>query len=225
LDILFETQGGIVFRKKITIMPSIIIIVLLTACSSEDKAPRTQDDLLRLVSYMTGSFSSQEQAASDSNFYDIRLEMVRIWEERTDGVWLYVEQAAARMLDKPYRQRIYRLTQVDDSTFRSDVFTMRNPLRYAGQWKKAKPMTTVMPDSLGERQGCSIILKKEGDSAFVGGTAGKECASMLAGAKYATSEVRITATELYSWDRGYDAEDKQVWGSTAGAYIFKKIIK
>ena len=212
-------------ENKLTSVLSALIIVLMISCSSEDKKPQTQDDLLRLASYMTGSFGTQDQAAVDSNFYDIRLEMVRIWENRTDGIWLYVEQAAARMLDKPYRQRIYRLTQVDDSTFRSDVFTMRNPLRFAGEWKKAKPMTTVMPDSLGERQGCSIILRKEGDSAFVGGTVGKECASMLAEARYATSEVRITATELYSWDRGFDAEDKQVWGSTAGAYIFKKTIK
>ncbi|UCD93376.1 MAG: chromophore lyase CpcT/CpeT [Candidatus Zixiibacteriota bacterium] len=212
-------------QEKFALILSGLIIALLIGCSSEDKGPQTQGDLFRLASYMIGSFSSQEQAAADTNFYDIRLEVVRIWENRTDGSWLYVEHAGARMLDKPYRQRIYRLTQVDDSTFRSDVFSMRNPLRYAGEWKKPKPMTTVMPDSLGERQGCSMILKKEGDSAFVGGTVGIECATMLAGAKYTTTELRITATHLYSWDRGFDAEDKQVWGSTVGAYILKKIIK
>jgi len=32
--------------------------------------------------------------------------MVQIWEERTDGYWLYVEQAIAGYQDKPYRQRI-----------------------------------------------------------------------------------------------------------------------
>jgi CpeT protein len=209
-------------KKNILLFLSLIAVILL-ACSSEKEAAPSGADLFRLASYMIGSFSSQQQAAADSSFFDIRLHMARIWKNRADGYWLYVEQAAAATSDKPYRQRIYHLTQVDDSTFRSDVYSMHSPLRFAGEWKKPSPMALLLPDSLGERQGCSIILKKEGDSAFVGGTVGKRCASMLAGAKYATSEVRITATGLYSWDKGFDADDKQVWGSTTGGYIFQKI--
>ena len=203
----------------------VFVVVTVLACSSRKGAEKSTADLDRLLAYMIGSFSSQEQAAVDSSFYDIRLEVVRMWRNRTDGYWLYVEQAAAMSLDKPYRQRVYRLTQVDDSTFRSEVFSMRGPQRFAGEWKKPFPLTTLTTDSLGRRVGCSIFLRKEGDSAFVGGTIGKECASMLSGAKYTTSEVRITADYLYSWDQGFDAGDKQVWGSQTGGYIFRKITK
>jgi len=34
---------------------------------------------------MTGSFSSEEQATADSSYFDIRLQMARIWSERTEG--------------------------------------------------------------------------------------------------------------------------------------------
>ena len=27
---------------------------------------------------------------------------------------------------------------------------------------------------------------------------------------------------LTSWDRGFDSNDKQVWGATSGPYVFKK---
>ena len=62
-----------------------------------------------LVAMMSGSFSSGAQAAEDERFRDIRLQMRRVWPEREDGYWLYVEQAAAGAPGKPYRQRFYRL--------------------------------------------------------------------------------------------------------------------
>jgi hypothetical protein len=59
---------------------------------------------------MTGSFSSQEQAAADTSRYDIRLEMAPIWTDHPNGKWFYVEQAVAWSLEKPYRQRVYHFT-------------------------------------------------------------------------------------------------------------------
>ena len=100
---------------------------------------------------MCGSFSSQEQAAADPDFSDIRLHMVRIWPERDDGYWLYVEQAAASSLDRPYRQRVYRLTRVDESTFESAVFELDDPLQYAGEWKKSYALDGLTPKALKRR--------------------------------------------------------------------------
>jgi len=68
-----------------------------------------------------------------------------------------------------------------------------------------------------------VILRKTADGVFEGSTVGKGCASELRGASYATSEVRITPEQLLSWDRGFDAQGKQVWGATKGGYVFKKI--
>jgi hypothetical protein len=52
---------------------------------------------------------------------------------------------------------------------------------------------------------------------------GKGCGSTLNGASYATSEVLLESTLLLSWDRGFDARDQQVWGATAGGYVFDRL--
>jgi hypothetical protein len=172
---------------------------------------------------MTGSFSSQEQAQADTNFKDIRLEMVQIWQNHGDGFWLYVEQAAAGELDTPYRQRVYHVTQLSDSTIESAVYTIPNPLRFAGEWKGKNPLRTLTPDSLLSRTGCAVILTKQVGNIFVGATESLTCDSDLFGATFATSIVMITENQIYSWDRGFDITGNRVWGSKAGGYIFKKI--
>jgi CpeT protein len=208
-------------RKSVTIL---FLFSLLSCLFSIMGQPGDQADmdLDLLKSWMTGSFSSQEQAKSDSNFYDIKLEMVQIWRNLPEGGWLYVEQAVASSRDKPYRRRVYHLKQQDENNFGSTVFTIFNHIRFAGDWKKDHPLEGLTPDSLKVREGCSIHLEIEGDS-FVGSTSGKKCVSKLRGASYATSEVIISQNQLVSWDRGFDEDHRQVWGATTGGYIFKKI--
>ena len=197
--------------------------ILLTGCGSSDIEKKNEDDLESLISWMTGSFSNQEQAEADLDFFDVRLHTVQIWTERTDGKWLYVEQMMANSLDRPYRQVIYHMTQIDNSTFQITPYSFDNPLRFRGEWKEDVPMAQLTPDSLRTIEGCSIMLKRSGNKAFTGGTVGKDCADSFLGASYAICEVIITDTEMISWDRGYNPNDVQVWGSTTGGYIFKKI--
>lgn len=178
-------------------------------------------DLEDLVTMMVGSFSSAEQAAADpDNYWDIRLEMAPIWTDRTDGVWLYVEQAAASSLDAPYRQRVYRVTEAGDNLFESAVYTLPDPAAAVGAWRQENPLAHWTPDDLETRQGCSVFLARTEDGSFRGSTRQKECLSNLRGAAYATSEIVIQADRLSSWDRGFDAEDKQVWGAEKGGYVF-----
>ena len=179
-------------------------------------------DLKKLASWMEGSFNSKLQAEQDSDFFDIRLHIKRIWKDNKEGVWFYVEQAVATALDKPYRQRVYHLTQKDDTTFESAVYTFPKPLRFAGEWQKENGMPLLSMDSLSTRKGCSVFLKKKDKKIFEGSTHERDCESDLRGAKYASSKVTVMNDRLLSWDQGFDAEGKQVWGATKGAYIFLK---
>lgn len=181
--------------------------------------------LHRLATWLTGTYSSEEQAKIDTDYFDIRLHMVRVWKERSDGYWLYVEQALASKQERPYRQRVYHLTQPTDSTFESAVYTLSDPMRFAGQWRDENPLSLLTPDSLTKRDGCSIILMQKGEDFFEGNTIGTGCPSELRGAAYATSEVKLWQDKLISWDRGFDKEGQQVWGAQKGGYVFKKLIE
>ena len=198
---------------------SISIVVSLLSCERSN-------DLQTLSDWMTGSFTSKAQANSDSSYYEIELEMVRIWPERADGYWLYVEQAVASSKDRPYRQRVYQLTQNEDNSFKSEVYAFDNPLRFAGDWQKDNPLLELTPDSLILRDGCAVILKRISPDEFKGSTIEDKCKSSLRGASYATSEVLVTKDRIISWDRGFDADGNQVWGAEKGGYVFdKKTVK
>lgn len=198
----------------------------------------SRDSIRQLAEWMTGSFSSAAQAEADSAFYDIRLEMVRIWEEHPEGFWLYVEQAASWALDKPYRQRVYHLREDGSGRIRSTVYSLPDPEAAAGQYSTPSFFDRVRVEELEIRQGCHILLDRvdipEGAARtgrgatlpnryYVGSTEDKQCQSSLRGASYATSEVVIGPDFVESWDRGWDGDDEQVWGAVKGAYVFDKV--
>jgi hypothetical protein len=214
-------------HNRVAAVCALMIVTVLslgwTACVERREVARPQSDLDRLVSWMAGSFSSQQQAEADSAFLDIRLDMLPIWTGRTDGRWMYVEQAAANSLEQPYRQRIYHLTRRNDSTFSSAVYEFAEPLRFAGAWRTPDLFDALTPDSLEVREGCAIILHPVGDTAFAGRTIDGDCLSEHRGASHATSEVVITADYLSSWDRGWDSAGVQVWGAESGGYMFRKL--
>lgn len=195
----------------------------LSTCATLSR--RSANELDRLATWMTGTFSSAAQhAAHEQDYFDIRLVMVPIWTERADGPWLYVEQAVASSAAKPYRQRAYHLVAQPDGTYRSDVYTFRgDPLVHAGAWRTQPILGALSPDDLEPRGGCSITLRATDAHTFLGSTNGRDCPSERQGAAYATSEVAITEFGLTSWDRGFDANAKQVWGAEKGPYCFDKL--
>lgn len=187
-------------------------------------APAGDAELRQLAAWMTGSFSSEKQSKTDPSYYHVTLDMVRIWPDRDPGsYWLYIEQAIAGSL--PYRQRVYQLERVDASTVISKVFAFKDPkdeAKAVGAWKQQQPLVTMAPSALEERQGCGVVMQKKSEI-YSGATEGKACASSLSGASYATSKVEVSKDALSSWDQGFDATDKQVWGAVAGPYVFDKL--
>jgi len=178
---------------------------------------------------LAGSYTSAAQASADPEFFEVHLHMARIWTGRSDGEWLYVEQAMSTALDKPYRQRIYQVTDEGDGSVTSAVFELPNAAERIGAWRTPELFDADAPERLVARDGCAIRLVRDGQG-WRGSTNGKDCLSSLRGASYATSEVVLRQerlgtqleTRLETWDRGFDANDQQVWGAKKGPYVFVK---
>lgn len=182
-------------------------------------------DLKTLQGYMAGTFNNAEQAAMDTTFFNIYLRMTPIMNNHPEGYWLYVEQATAESQDKPYRQRVYHLIQADDTTLLSKVFEIKNPKQYVGGWKDETKLAVITTDSLTSRDGCDMFIHKVDKEIFRATTMGTQCTSVLRGASYASAQVVIYPDRMVSWDRGWDKNDVQVWGSVNGAYAFIKVNK
>lgn len=205
----------------------LIGLIVMISCADRKLYSNDQDDqkeVSELFDMMVGEFSSEEQAKQDSLFYDISLVMFPIWEEDKKVKWLYVEQAVSKYIDKPYRQRVYKISLKQDKLFESKVFELKNPTKFIHAWKNPNIFNQINPDSLVLRQGCAVFLQKE-EGCYSGSTNNKDCKSTLRGAAYATSKVSICKDQIISWDQGWNNEDQQVWGAETRGYIFKRKTK
>jgi len=187
-----------------------------------NQAVAASSDLSRLVHWMTGTFTTADQARGDQNFRDVTLHIIPIWSDRTDGTWLYAEQALTDGLDHPYRQFIYQLTAPADGRLEVRLFDLPDPIAVTGAWKNPALLATLTPANLVPQQGATLVLHGEPDGSFKGRTEGKGYPSTLRGASYATSELMVSEKLLTTWDRGYNANGSQVWGSIHGEYQFKR---
>ena len=205
---------------KTTLYNSIFIVVLTLFLIGCEKESSQAEELYML---MQGSFDSQEQAEEDDTYFNISLHMYPIWKDK--GYWLYVEQALNAKQDKPYRQRIYEIKQLNDSVVSSTIYTIPNDSLFIGKWKDPEFFNSLPIDSLQLRKGCDVYLSKTFHNTFTGSTMHESCQSGLRGSSYATSEVSVYKDKIISWDRGFNAEGEQVWGATKQGYIFRKVVK
>lgn len=203
------------------------IALCIVSCKNTPKeqqvaAPVDASKTAALFELMQGSFNSNKQSIADTTYFDISLHMYPIWAEK--GHYLYVEQALSSMQDKPYRQRIYHVTDTkEEGVYKSEVYAIPNDSLWIGKWKTPNAFDSLAIESLELRTGCAVYLKEQPDGSFTGETKPYTCESTLRGAAYATSVVTVTKNKIESWDQGFNVEGEQVWGATKGGYIFDRI--
>ena len=202
------------------LLAGLCLALLAPACLTA--SGRRASDLDRLADYMTGTFSSQAQSLSDTSYWHAQMSSARIWTERRDGVWLYLEQAMASSLERPYRQRVYHLHH-KDGRIASDVYRLPGEVTdFIGAYQDPARFAGLTPGDLVPLPGCTVWLEPFGSESFRGGTEGTGCANTLEGAAYAQSIVEFTANQALTWDRGFNMKGEQVWGAKEGPYIFDK---
>jgi len=205
-----------------TLFSLLLIAIAATSLSFTTALHRrsTQQSALlkKLAKRLTGSFNSAEQSKIDQSYFDVSLNSSHIWKDRADGYWIYVEQAITRSPKKPYRQRVYHMTQVGDTLY-SRVFELPHPETFINKYNQPTALAGITPDSLISREGCKVVLTYQ-KGVFSGATHNQDCLSDFKEATYATSNVKIFKDHIESWDRGYNAKNEQVWGADKGPYKF-----
>jgi len=215
-----EDFTAVIFQHEIDHLNGILFIDHL-----EKEAPKVTPiaaDADPLYALMQGSFNSEVQAMKDTNYYNISLQMYPIWQSKK-AMYLYVEQALDSKQDAPYRIRIYKLEKLADDSYKSIIYKIKDEKSFIGKWRTPEYFNQFDESILEKREGCAVFLQKQEDGSYKGSTKDDNCKSTLRGASYATSIVRIEKGKVISWDQGFDAEDKQVWGATEGGYVFRKL--
>ncbi len=202
----------------------IFLSVCLWACTAQKMKKTTKRfnmEVKQLAEWMTGSFNSYQQAITNDAFYNTTLEVHPIWQERTDGHWLYIEQALANQQHQPYRQRIYQLKSLGKGKYEMVVYKIPQPERLINQWDNTIIFEQLSPEVLELRDGCSLFMHLE-NGVFKGETVEGSCESHLRGAAYATSKVMVYKDSLKFIDKGFDKNGQLLWGDNDQAYVLKK---
>lgn len=193
------------------------MLLLIAAAATLDPA------LDAYAQTVTGRFSSAAQHARDPAYDEVEARIVRIWPERTDGLWLYQEQAVLtregmsreEARAKPYFQFVARVVMLQPGVFRRDNFRVRDGARFAGGKIAALAQTDLMEAS------CHNRIELVAAGTYVGRT--ESCANAYRGAQWMQSLSVATPASYVNWDRGFDGAGKRIWGPEAGGYVFDRV--
>lgn len=196
-------------------------LVLNAAAASAQQLSAAEEYATLLI----GSFTSERQARADARYDVVEARVVRIWPERTDGVWLYQEQAllgAATAIDpnaraRPYFQRLVHLETLGPGSVRGTSHRVTAPASVVGAWRTPERIASTQ---LGEAI-CSGIAERIGAGFWR--ASNPDCPNAYRGAVRASSDSVRTADAYANWDRGWNAEGVQVWGPSGGGYIFERM--
>ena len=178
---------------------------------------------VRCAKWMEGSFTNESQVKDDASFPSAWLHQVRIWSDRSDGIWFYSEETQDGNTQSPLHQFVYRLTDDVGGGLLIETYNLPgNVLRFAGSWRTPRDFKKVDPFNLSLFAGCGIRIERQTDGSFAGGTKGTSCATTEHGAAYLTESITFRSLEITQWTRGYDAYGKQVFGSKVGPTFFDR---
>ena len=187
-------------------------------------------DVLRVASWLVGSFDNRaqvasEQAANASYQHDAAVMVGRAIEDPVvfqDGLYLYVESRRDGE-PRPYWQRVYRFKK-SGGQIRIEVFKIDGQL-LGPLGTDAQMLSSLNPGDLRKEEGCDVLLDVKGNE-FIGSTAPKSCRSDYKGSAYVFSTMRITRDMVVTLDRGYDEKGVQTFGPSDGrGYEFRRIQK
>ncbi len=200
------------------------LAALALVCAAAAPAAAQQARAEALAEVLSGSFTTIEQSATDG-WGHVESELVRIWPDREDGVWLYQENAwlgdspeetdwSAK--NRPYFQRIIRLVQTDETTVLRTIYSMTEPESVVGAYESPE---TIEPDQLGASS-CSGPVERIAEGWWVADF--PTCPSSLRGAVRTHSRSIHGPDGFVNWDRGFTAEGEVAWGPAEGGYIFER---
>ncbi len=183
-------------------------------------------DLKTLVSWMAAEFSNQEQAYENPPFFAHIRVCMRPLPIAFFGVpSLYLEQAYDFAQDQPYRIRVLKFVQCDD-TIEIPHYRLKNDDAMRGAARDLNKLATLNPSDLQLMCGCGMDVTWTGNSFKGRVEPGKQCFVDRNGQQtYLDNEFEVLdqGATLMSLDRGRDLKtDERIWGSIAGPFHFKR---
>ncbi|MEQ9553524.1 MAG: chromophore lyase CpcT/CpeT [Coleofasciculus sp. G3-WIS-01] len=189
-------------------------------------------ELISLASYMAGEFDNQQQALAEPVWY-VHL---HLWQRpiplfSEDSLTLFAEQAPITNLNRPYRQRIFRLYQSDQPSTGLQVqyYQIKKPETVRGAGCHPELLQQLTPEDITLLPDCRLNVQMHQISLnnyefSTTSASDHPCCFTYQGNNYQISlGFEATADEFRSYDKGIDpSTGKATWGALLGPFRFTK---
>lgn len=184
-----------------------------------------QQQAKEVVTLLEGVMDTTAQAKVNPKAPSVQMTTCRVQvidtNNTSSAIFLYQEQALTSKLSQPYRQRFLEISPHSETqTVRSLSFRPTQPERWAGFCNQPDAQRTLQSRDLGNPV-CSVFLKQT-QRGFMGETPPEGCPTNARGAVRITNTIELNTSGMNTWDRGFDANGKQVWGAQSESYQFKR---
>lgn len=177
-----------------------------------------------VVSHLDGVMDTSAQANNNPKAPTVRMTTCKVKLENeplnSPETFLYQEQALSQKLSQPYRQRFLRIApSADRRSVESAAFRPSTPTAWNGLCSKPEAERVLKVSEIGKLT-CSVFLQPQGKN-YVGETKAGGCPSNFKGAVRIVNRIILHQSGMDTWDRGFDATGKQVWGAKDKPYQFR----
>jgi hypothetical protein len=180
----------------------------------------TQEQLEEVASHLIGKMDTTAQAKTNPKRAKVRMTTCKVAVEgQPNSLYLYQEQALLDSLAQPYRQRLLLLSPTPDDRVESKSFKLVDEEKSIGLCDLPDSKRKLAPTEVGESV-CSVFLRKL-VTIYVGETQPGGCPAKVRGAVKITNIIILHSLGMDTWDRGFDTQDRQVWGAVEDSYQFR----
>lgn len=187
---------------------------LVTYKKTEEQYRDIKKTLFRFAALMEGDFSNAQQYEESPNAsVRVDLHIRQIWPERSDAIWLYVEQVSPAMPSEPLSQRIYKITQPSPDAIESEMLYFENMKNYVGAWKLEAPLKEVKIASLELLESCTVKLNRLSKVHFKGNN--EDCTEPLGlQIDHTSLSIDLRPNELVTEHAGYAKDGREIFKNT-----------
>ena len=206
------TRSGL---SEVAVLASIL---LFTSCApslieAPEELPPFSESLVQCTRWMDGNFK-HETPPGTSDVEPMQLNQVRIWPERTDGIWIYSELLAGSDEDRSVLHQLIYRAQDDPSggILITPYLLPGDSSRFIGAWSDSELFDRVDAYTLDPKAGCAMRLRRMPGGSFKGGSIGTNCSTKRRGATRMTESLRVGSLELLYGMEGFDQSGRSVFG-------------
>lgn len=185
-----------------------------------DSAP-----LITLVEWLTGEFDNQPQSLDQPAWF-VHL---RLWHRllplRLGGhPVIFAEQANALYLDRPYRQRVLVLQDMQPDRWQVYYLAFKQPERVKGAGVKPSLLNNLSLSDFDELPGCELSVSFSGNKFVATPQPDARCCFQYDGqTRQVVLGFEVSDRQFVSFDRGVDPDTgAALWGAIMGGYEFRK---